>query len=365
MQFHAGHTQASEAKTAAGLWCKIDSWKGHSFMNPGAISAKISRRRDTQTDFRQSVEAWRKLLARCGRKPARKTVHNLRVLTLRLQAALEYRLSLLEPDASASELAQCWRRQGKKLRRALGSVRQADVSLDKLARVRSWAESAAIGHPVLPSGCLGAIDDLERGVKRRRETAVKKLTARIERRRKRLNRLSRKLEAALEGFTPAAESGAADRILAQISAAAAEFPALDHENLHNFRKRIKKIRYLAEVFAPVDSVAANQAATLKRMAGALGEWHDWQALTEEVARADRGDAAMAQAAEFLQAQAGRSLQHALKLCRQSMTRLLIRVTKDGELSSERPREPLVQAPRKPVVSIGADRTHSEPSARAS
>ena len=333
-------------------------------MNPGAISAKASRHRDTQPDFRQSVEAWRELLARCGRKPSRKTIHNLRVLTLRLQAALEYRLNGREPDATATELAQSWRRQGKKLRRALGLVRQADVSLDKLARVRSWAESAAHGHPVLPNESLGAIEELERGVKRRRETAAKKLIARIEGRRKRLLRLSRKLEAALEGFAPAAENGAAVRILAQISAAAAEFPTLDSENLHNFRKRIKKFRYLAEVFAPVDAVAASQATMLKRMTGAVGEWHDWQALTEDAACADRRDAMMTVAAEFLQAQAGRSLQHALKLCRESMSRLLIDEKNNGGLSSEPSREPLDQTPRKPVINVAA-RPHAERTARAS
>lgn len=334
-------------------------------MDSGAISAKASRHRNTQTDFRRSIEAWRELLLRSGRKPGRKNVHNLRVLTLRIQAALEYQLSHQDPDASAMKLAQSWRRHGKKLRRALGPVRQADVSLDKLARVRSWAESSAGSHPALPKECLGAIEDLERGVERRREAAAKKLTARVERQKKRLLRLSRKLETVLEGIAPAVENSAADRILDQICAAAAEFPELNSENLHNFRKRIKKIRYLAEVFAPVDPAAANQAATLKRMTGAVGEWHDWQALTEEAARADRGDAANATAAEFLQAQAGRSLQHALKLCRESTTRLLTHETNNGVPRSESAPGSIEHIPRKPVLKIGAARADAERSVRAS
>lgn len=335
-------------------------------MNSGLISAGGSPRPGEHTDFRLRIQAWRKLLAACGRKPGRKDVHNLRVATLRFQAALEYWLSRGQAGAPGTDEVQRWRRQGKKLRRALGPVRQADVSLDKLARVRSWAESDADGDPVLPKDCLGAIEEIARRVKRRRETAARKLAAKIERRRKRLNRLSRRVENALEGFAPATESGAADRIRAQIASAAAEFPSLDSENLHEFRKQIKKIRYLAEVFAPGDPTASHHAAALKRMTGAVGEWHDWQALTEEAARADRGDAAMAAAAEFLQAQAGRSLEHALKLCRQSITRLL-KPAANGDLRSEPASGTVDQAPRKPVLNISSslDRATTERLARVS
>jgi CHAD domain-containing protein len=335
-------------------------------MHSGPISPEDSPHPGMQMEIQLHIEAWRKLLAHCSRKPGRKYVHNLRVATLRLQAALEYLLSRQQPDAPETDVVQRWRRHGKKLRRLLGPVRQADVSLDKLARVRSWAEADADGHPVLPRECLEAIEAIERIVKRRRETAASKLVAAVERRRKRLFRLSRKMETALATFAPEAESEARERTRAQIAAAAAEFPVLDGENLHEFRKCIKKARYLAEVFAPGDRTAGRQAATLKRMTGAVGEWHDWQALTEEAARAEHGDAAMAAAAEFLQAQAGRSLEHALKLCRQSMTRLVKPAT-NGDLRVERPRDPDQEAPRKPVlhVSPAVDRAPTERSARAS
>lgn len=336
-------------------------------MSSGPIPAQGSRHASVHTEFRSSIESWRKLLAQSRRKPGRKYVHNLRVATLRLQAAVEYWLSLPEADAAGTRVVQRWRRQGKKLRRALGPVRQADVSLDKLARVSSWADSDADGHPVFPRDSLRAIEDIERGVKRSRAAAAKKLAAVIERRRGHLNRLSRKVESALQRFVPAAEGDAAAIIRTQIAAAAAEFPTLDSENLHEFRKRIKKIRYLAEVFAPDDSAAAHQAATLKRMTGAVGEWHDWQALTEEAGRVDRGDSATAAAAEFLQAQAGRSLEQALKLCRQSLSRLL-RAAKNGDgTDSESGLERLESVPRKPVARVSSPlhRSSAERSARAS
>lgn len=336
-------------------------------MDSGTFPVEGRSDPDVQTELRRQLQAWRKLLAHCSRKPGRKYVHLLRVATLRIQAALEDWLSRHSADTRELGAARRWQRQGKKLRRALGPVRQADVFLNKLQRVRSWADPAADGTPVLPSECLEAIEKIARTVKRKREAAARKLTAEIKRRRKRLNSLSRKLETASGAFAPTVETGVFDEIQAQIVAIAARFPEFNSENLHDFRKLIKKIRYLAEVFAPLDPAAAHQAALLKRMTGAIGEWHDWQALTEEAACADRGNAAMAAAAEFLQAQAGRSFEHARTLCRRSMARLL-KPPAYGHV----PRHASLQkgteeVPRKPVVSVSpADpRLQSEHSLRAS
>lgn len=336
-------------------------------MVSGANLAESSPHQGIQADFRQNVESWRRLLKRCGRKPDRKCVHSLRVATLRLQAAIEYWHERQGMDAPVTGAVQRWLRQGKKLRRALGPVRQADVSLNKLARMRAWSKSDAGGSPVLPKECLGVVEEIERIVKRRREAAAKKLVAEIQKRRKRLNRLSRKLESALEGFAPEKESGAADKILAQIASVAPEFSTLDTDNLHKFRKRIKKIRYLAEFFAPFEETAVHYGSTLKRMTGSVGEWHDWQVLTEEAARAEHGDAEMAGAAEFLQAQASRSLEQALKLCRQSMTRLLKDTANAGGLRFQPAGEPLQLVPRKPVLKVSAvhDAPLAERPARAS
>lgn len=268
------------------------------------------------------MEAWRGLLAQCGRKPGRKSVHNLRVTTLRLQAEVEYWASRQEHDADGAGAVRRWRKQGKKLRRALGPVRQADVYLAKLARVRGWAGEAADGHAACPRECVSAIGELEWSFERKRQQAAKALTEEIGRRRKRLKRLSRKVEAALGKAAPEASVAAPrEEIRERITEAGSDFEKLDAGNLHEFRKRIKKVRYLAEVFARSDAEAGQQAGALKRMAGAVGEWHDWQALAEEAANAG-GGGAMTAAADFLAAQANRSLEQALLLCGRSMARLL-------------------------------------------
>lgn len=335
-------------------------------MNSGTLAAEGAPDPAAQTEFQQQMQAWRKMLGRCSRKPGRKCVHSLRVSTLRVEAAIEYWLHERQPGALASRAAQRWRRQGKKLRRALGPVRQADVSLAKLERVRGLADPSAGGHPIFPGENLGALAEIERGVKRQREAATRKLAAEIEHRRKRLNRLSKKLEEMLDGFAPVWEGGAADEVLAQIAAVAADFPHLHHDNLHEFRKRIKKLRYIVEIFAPQHGGAARLAASLRRMAGAVGEWHDWQVLTEEASHSDGGETARTAVAEFLHAQAGRSLERALKLCRNSMARLLNANSKNDS----RPASFLREAPlplRKPVarVSNGVRPMQAERSARAS
>src|SRR5690348_12949868 len=140
---------------------KIKSWKGRSFMNSGSVLSDNSLPRGMQTEFRRSMESWRKLLKGCGRKPSRKSIHTLRVVTLRLQAAVEYWHNWQEPDAPLSDAVQRWSRQGKKLRCALGRVRQEDVSLDKLARVRSWSVADSGGHPALPKEYLSAMEQIE------------------------------------------------------------------------------------------------------------------------------------------------------------------------------------------------------------
>jgi CHAD domain-containing protein len=313
-----------------------------------------------EPDFRQKMEAWRQMLAQCARKPVRKSVHGLRVATLRLQSAVEFWLGEQHADEPGSRAARRWKRRAKKLRRALGPVRQEDVSLAKLKSLRAWTDPVDDGHPVFPRESLGTLDEMERSAKRRRAMAARKLAAEIERRGKRLIRLSQKVESAMGSFALPAKSGTTDRITVWIAALAADFPVLNADNLHDFRKRIKKIRYLAEIFASSDAEVARQAASLKRMMGALGEWHDWQVLAQQASDSARSDAAT-----YLHDQANRSLAQALKLCRHSIAQLL----NEGSMQQAPPADPRDQTlpPRKPVVRVsnGLNRARTERSGQAS
>ena len=317
---------------------------------------------DVQLEFRRQFRVWRELLANCGRKPGRKVVHNLRVTTLRLQAALELSLRSIDAGSSPAKSAERWSRQAKKLRRVLGPVRRSDVSLTQLARIRGWAEPPDSAPAVFPKEYLSVIEKMERTVTRRRKSAAKKLADEIERRCKRLNRLSRKLETTASGFSSTKEIGVAGKIQSQLAAIGAEFAVLDTENLHEFRKRIKKTRYLAEMFASTDSSAAGWASMLKRMTSAIGEWHDWHVLAEEATRAGRSEAATTATAEFLRTQAWRRFEDARTLCTDTMARLL-------ESAADPRRNPASaqMPPRKPVASVSPvpDGMDAERSVRSS
>lgn len=277
-----------------------------------------------QPEFKQRVEAWRQLVSQCGQKPSRKGVHSLRVATLRLQAGVEFWLRDKEPETPAARAAKRWNKQGKKLRRALNPVREADVSLAMLAGLRATTAGPPEGHPPCSRSCLRQIGELERKLTETRQAAAKKLIAGIQDRRKRLDRLSAELEAALAPTEQRAWGCSGQEISAMVAGLREEFPELNAESLHAYRKRIKKVRYLAEISAAADPLAGRQATTLKRMQSAAGKWHDWQSLVEEVDRTFRGSAKCDGLANLLEARTQESLKEALGLIRRATAQLLKR-----------------------------------------
>jgi len=154
-----------------------------------------------------------------------------------------------------------------------------------------------------------------------RQAAAKELIAVIESRRKRMERLSAEMEAAL---APCPWGCSGKELRAMFASLREEFPELKAEILHNYRKGIKKVRYLAQISAVGDPLAARQAATLKNMQAAAGEWHDWQALAKQARRAFRGNARTCVLIQLLEARTQEHLKEALGLCRRSSTQLLRR-----------------------------------------
>jgi len=291
-------------------------------MNSGILPLEGPTGTTSEPEGRRQVAAWRKLLARCGRKPTRKRVHSLRVATLRLQAELEFGLRAQGPDTSLAHVAKRWTKQAEKLRRALSVVRETDVYLQKLTGLRASLAGPGDSQPHSNRGCLRQADVLERKLKQLRRTAEKRLMATVESRSERLDQIGKELEAAHEPLIAPAQAGGAKLVLEMFAVLAAEFPDLDASSLHEFRKRIKTVRYLAEFFTPADPLAGRLAATLRRMQSAIGEWHDWQAMGKMASRTLKGHDRKNSLAELLETLAGESLEKALDLCRRSTARLL-------------------------------------------
>jgi hypothetical protein len=253
-------------------------------MNSNSSSIAGQSAETPRPEWRQQLEAWRDLLAQCARKPSRRRVHALRALTLRIAVALEYGLREQAPEPAAERAFKCWEKEGKKLRRALRKVRDADVYLARLDGLRGAHGVAAEGEVELSPRSLAELEKLANRLKKRREAGIGKLMALLVARGKRLDRLSRKMEAAFAPRLPAKASSLAEAALKIFTELASDLPKLDSTNLHTFRKRLKPALYLAEGSAASDPVAGQLAAAFRKIHLAVGEWHDWQMLAEEAGR---------------------------------------------------------------------------------
>jgi hypothetical protein len=257
-------------------------------MNSGLSYPAGQSAEPLRPEWRQQLEAWRELLGQCARKPSRRRVHALRALTLRIAVALEYGLreQALEPAAERS--FKCWEKEGKKLRRALRKVRDADVHLARLDGLREEHGEAAKAEVELSPRSLAELEKLANRLKERRDAGAGKLMALLEARGKRLNRLSMEMEAAFAPRLNASATSMAQTALRIFTELAGDLPKLDSANLHDFRKRLKPALYLAQGSAAADPVADSEgvplAAAFRRVHLAVGEWHDWQTLTVEAGR---------------------------------------------------------------------------------
>jgi CHAD domain-containing protein len=289
------------------------------------------------------------LYARCGRKPTKKRVHALRVVTLRILAELEFRVGEQGLNGSEEEAAARWIKLGEKLRQALSPVREADVWLAKLASLRDSLADTNGYSPRSSQACIQQIGELEERLKSKRRQWEKKLVAEIDSRSDKLDSSSRQIED--KSRQPIGVQGSA-KIAEQFAHIVEEFPSLDADNLHEFRKSIKKVRYMAEIFAAQDVEAGRQATLIRKMQSAIGEWHDWQVLAK---REGHGHGKREELTELLGTLAAESLEKVLAVCERATENLLKRGDRAHDTSLAPPKKPVRRAEpvAAPVVSISA------------
>jgi CHAD domain-containing protein len=268
-----------------------------------------------------AFESWRTLLDECSRKPSRKHVHFLRVATLRLQAQLDHMREIHHAGHSAARAATRWNKHAEKLRESLSAVREIDVFRDKLSALRGTLDAPSGYSPRTSRACSRQIEELEIWLKGERKAAAKKLIADLEHRKEQLERLSLDLETTQAlGYSllPVSSSSGVFKMHGE---AIVDFPNLDADCLHDFRKRIKNVRYLAELFAKTDRKAARLAMVLKTMQGAIGEWHDSQQLAQLASRQLRKPHKGGVLTRLLETLSQESLQKALETCQSQNSHL--------------------------------------------
>jgi CHAD domain-containing protein len=255
----------------------------HHRMNAGYIRMKFKAQAGVAAakSMQDRIASWRRLLERCGAKATRKRVHALRVVTLRLQSELENDLADLPQSGQQAKPIARFLKQAEKLRRALSPVRALDVWIGKLRDLRTSLTETGEYVPRSMQQTIRGIDRLEERLKKKRNAAEKKLVAQIGKRFGDLIGTSEDVEQSLSEYVFSRDSEIAGKLMDRYRAVKADFPEFNEENLHEFRKRIKMVRYLAEIHAGADRASAQIATQMKKMQSAIGEWHDWQELGGE------------------------------------------------------------------------------------
>jgi CHAD domain-containing protein len=192
-------------------------------------------------------------------------VHSFRTSTRRLQTLLEELIA--KRDRNQKKLLKLL----DGIRRRSGRVRNVDVQLTALRSVKIAQE------PRRKTQLTQALLELRAKHERKlRKILSKENMHEIE---KRIRRAADdvkdkvKLEAGRDPLQ------IARTILARaIQSKAGSKAALDERSLHERRILIKRARYAAE-FAPRSTEAMQLISQLQRLQDALGNWHDWQSLT--------------------------------------------------------------------------------------
>ena len=310
-------------------------------MNSGLIPLNGPKRPAAEPDWQKQLESWRELLDKCGRKPNKKHVHGLRVVTLRLQVQAEHWLREHATEDGTARAAVRWNKQAEKLRKALSPIRDSDVYQQMLKGLRNPVAGEAAETCRASLDSAREIDKLERRLKRSRVSAEKKLRGAIDKRGKRLNDAGRQLQEGLASPTVWAGIDCAAAVREIVRGLAVDAPGLTAETLHEFRKRAKTARYLAEIVAGQDGLAKKQAALLKKMQGIAGSWHDWQMLAEKT-ESELGAREGAVLVHLLNSMAERTLERALGECRRITVQLVVLGRESDAASKTVPRKKLVR-----------------------
>ena len=207
-------------------------------------------------------------------------IHQARVTTRRLKAALDL-LEPILPDASRKRMARTLRR----LRRTLGPSRDVDVMLGHLPDLRAR-----------PGAPCDAVEWLERNLTARRNALARERakTAKVSQIFRELavwESLARRV-AEGQDLARALLVAEASRLLGEFADQSTRVAALDletsceaAEDVHALRVSGKVVRYMLELAEPAGvSLPRRVLPKFKRLQDALGLWHDYAALGEQVLR---------------------------------------------------------------------------------
>jgi CHAD domain-containing protein len=242
----------------------------------------------------------------CRAESSVKAVHAVRTGTRRMEALLQ---KVAEDHPQAKGLRRALKGAFKQLgrvRKAAGAVRDLDVQMDlaqEVADAMRFRKRAAAREEI-----TGEYERLVRYLRQRRKRRGEDLDAELERSELEVERLLERIAGEIEVLTSQGAS-LLETARGWTRETAAKMGELDEGNLHEYRKRTKAARYVAEE-QEGSAVARRFAAELRRVQDVIGAWHDWALLSELARKVLGGDAALTAA---LVVRRGRSLAVALRV----------------------------------------------------
>lgn len=234
-------------------------------------------------------------LAKCADDPTVGPVHHTRTGTRRLQTVLENLIREAPADPSGHALRSSSAkllRHLRKIRRAAAPVRDLDVHCRLLESVTAQSPEPLVPPATQPSPALrDQAGRLDAALRHSRRQAADVLQPRIGTMIAKLDKRVAQLDHVLQAGNLSPLQPPVAMALDSFARLATDMQSLHAENLHDFRKGVKKARYLAELAGKGDPHAARVARSLRTLQDQIGEWHDWLVLVEE-ARSALGAAAV-------------------------------------------------------------------------
>ena len=226
------------------------------------------------------LERVRKALRELGKsleslhgESAPKNVHKLRTASRRVEAIAGV---LQAADGKKS------RRLVKSIepvRKAAGGVRDMDVLLADARKLARYCDGESLGHLVehLETARQQYAGELQHALHHRRKAVLAEL-----------KEYSKFVASAAKHAQSASSSGAdANQSQENIHSSAmdvmrelGDWQPLEAENLHEFRLKVKQLRYTLQLDAQSDAALVEALGDVQRR---IGDWHDWHQL-EQIAR---------------------------------------------------------------------------------
>ena len=220
------------------------------------MPGELDRARKTLRELGKSLE-------NLPADPAPQRVHRLRTASRRLEAMAV----LVDPPDESRGLIKTI----EPVRKAAGGVRDMDVLMSQARKLRRYGAGASLAHLLdhLKTGRQQHAAELARVLHHRHHAVVKSV-----------KECTKLVSAAMKREKASVVRSRYERIHDAAMHTIRElggWPPFDAGNLHDFRLKVKHLRYTLQLDENADP---DLLAALDHVQHRIGDWHDWQQLAE-------------------------------------------------------------------------------------